>query len=161
MSDDLIVACILQQSDFFFLEHMFLIDRGVRPMCMLSIFHGDDDTMGEVYTKLCSMLDMYEYPDHGTVIPFVSRREDGIVECGYAGSEWAIDLFKWSTNLPNPQRGRIHGLLLGYSTEAIRKFDESPDFVNMTEEGVKSSSEHILEKISTEHRNAIEYLAKN
>lgn len=59
-------------------------------------------------------------------IPFVIDHGDGSASCGFAGAPWVIDLYRWvrlSTDVPQCHRDQIVGLLLGYSTEAIARFD--------------------------------------
>jgi hypothetical protein len=61
-------------------------------------------------------------------IPFVVDRGDGIADCGFAVSKWAIDLFRYAVReAPDQQRHRIIGLLLGYSAQAIHAYEELND----------------------------------
>lgn len=59
-------------------------------------------------------------------IPFVVDREDGCADFGYAAAAWAVDLLRWMAlaKIPSEQEARIMGLLLGYSPNAIRTFEE-------------------------------------
>lgn len=60
-------------------------------------------------------------------IPFVVPRLDGIADCGYASAGWIIHLYKWlvqTPSIPEIQQHRIRGMLLGYSSAAIRDHDE-------------------------------------
>lgn len=43
---------------------------------------------------------------------------------GYASHKWAIELFGWALAIPEIQRNRIFGLLLGHGPEAIKQFEE-------------------------------------
>jgi hypothetical protein len=58
-------------------------------------------------------------------VPFAVERSDAMVDCGYAAAQWAVDLYRWvwSPNVPSHQRDRICGLLFGYSSSAIEKFE--------------------------------------
>lgn len=59
------------------------------------------------------------------VVTFVLDRGDGFADYGYAATAWVVDLYGWAvTQAPERQRHRIIGLLLGYSPEAIRAFEE-------------------------------------
>ena len=53
---------------------------------------------------------------------------------GYASHAWAIDLLKWAMGAPLVQRNRIFGLLLGYSPDAIRRFEELGDTVGPSQQ---------------------------
>lgn len=67
-----------------------------------------------------------EDADTEGVIPFVAPRDDGVADYGYAASRWVLDLFRWvqSDAVPTQHRHRIIGLLLGYSVESIRTFED-------------------------------------
>jgi hypothetical protein len=59
-------------------------------------------------------------------IPFIFGRPDGNADFGYAGNRWCIELLQWAQSdaVPAQHRHRIIGLLLGYSVEAIHRFEE-------------------------------------
>jgi hypothetical protein len=100
-------------------EHAYLVARGVRPLAIAGNCLGDDRTMFETAASLEAL------GCHGA-IPFVFPREDGHADYGYAASAWCIDLLRWaeSNAVPEKHRHRIVGLLLGYSVDAIRMFEE-------------------------------------
>lgn len=100
-------------------EQAYLIARGVRPLAIVG--HCTDDP--KVMFKVASELE--DCSSHGA-IPFVAPRDDGVADYGYAGSRWVIDLLRWAQTdaVPDEHRHRIVGLLLGYSVEAIRSYEE-------------------------------------
>ncbi len=59
-------------------------------------------------------------------IAFVIDRGDGRADYGFSAMRWAIDLLRWTNSdaVPLVQRHRVLGLLLGYSADAIREFEE-------------------------------------
>ncbi len=59
-------------------------------------------------------------------IPFVIDNGDGTADCGFASASWVVDLFAWlvKTEVPEEHRRRVIGLLLGYSADAIMRFEE-------------------------------------
>jgi len=60
-------------------------------------------------------------------LPFVLDLGDGTASFGYAAAGWPLDLFEWATtekDIPQVQRERIIGLLLGYAVSAVSRFDE-------------------------------------
>lgn len=64
-------------------------------------------------------------------VAFVIDRGDGMADYGYAASGWAADLYRWAwtPGVPTIQRERVHGLLFGYSPDAIERFEARlPDF---------------------------------
>lgn len=65
----------------------------------------------------------------GGAIPFVIDCGNGRADYGYASHSWIIDLYSFAVNeggpVPQQHRGRLLGLLLGYSPEAIARFDET------------------------------------
>ena len=56
-------------------------------------------------------------------LPFAVVVGDAVLS-GYASHKWVVDLLVWAQDAPWVQRDRILGLLLGYSGEAIRDFEE-------------------------------------
>jgi hypothetical protein len=103
-------------------EHAYLVSRGVRSLAIIDSYSVDKVQMLELATR----VERFACPG---AIPFVCKGADGLVYCGYAASQWVVDLFAWLINskegaVPSKQRHRILGLLLGYSPEAIRQFEE-------------------------------------
>jgi len=100
-------------------EHAYLVARGVRPVAIV----GQCPTIPRVMFEVAARLE--ELAEDGA-IPFVSPRDDGIADYGFAASKWAIDLLRWTQSdaVPTEHRHRIIGLLLGYSAEAIRRHEE-------------------------------------
>lgn len=61
-------------------------------------------------------------------LPFVIDHQDGSATFGYAAAAWVLDLYEWisrDTAVPQEQRERITGLLLGYAAEAISRYEVS------------------------------------
>lgn len=103
-------------------EHAYLIARGARSLAFVGQCSAEPLTMVKVATKLERLAE-------AGALPFVLDQRDGHALYGYAGSSWALDLYRWveQSQVPLIQRHRILGLLLGYSAEAIRCFEEMQD----------------------------------
>lgn len=103
-------------------EQAYLIARGVRPLSLLGHCRAEPDLMLTISTRL-------ERLSAGQCIPFVLDRGDGNADYGFAAGEWVLDLYAWlfrdaSMDIPEKQKARIAGLLLGYGVEAIRAHEE-------------------------------------
>lgn len=106
----------LEVSDDVLREQVYLVARGVRPLALA----------GE-----CDVAETFAVRSRLAVVAarealaFVRDLGKGRAACGFASHAWAIDLFVWaSTEAPALQRDRILGLLLGYSPDAVRRFEE-------------------------------------
>lgn len=103
-------------------EHLYLVDRGVRALALIGHCEAEKDTMFRIY----SILDCESR--HGS-IPFVIDRGDGLADFGYGSAAWTVDLYRWAVtengSVPDRQRSRILGLLLGYSIDSIARFEEA------------------------------------
>ena len=111
-------------------EHAYTVARGVRALALVGNCASDPFTM-----RLA--LEGLEAAAEGGAMPFVLDRGDGSAECGYAGAPWVHDLYRWAVQqaddtVPRDQRHRIIGLLLGYSVEAVSKFEASKPFPVVT-----------------------------
>lgn len=107
-------------SDEVITEHAYLVARGVRALALVGHAPADELAMLRIATR----LEAISVP--GTV-PFVLDRGDGICDFGFAASRWAVDLFRWVSidpSVPRVQCARVVGLLLGYSAEAIERFEQ-------------------------------------
>jgi hypothetical protein len=95
------------------------VARGVRPVALIGARPGDPDCVQETFARLKALAS-------DATIPFViPGTHPGTVEYGYAAAPWCVDLLQWTWSAcPKSQRHRIVGLLLGYSADAIRRFDE-------------------------------------
>jgi len=100
-------------------EHAYLVARNVRPLALIVTFRANDLLMLQVATKLEALAE-------APAIPFVIDNGDGMADCGYASAAWVIDLFRWvgKAKLPETHLRRVIGLLLGYSVDAIARFEE-------------------------------------
>jgi hypothetical protein len=109
-------------SDDLLQDHAYLIARGVRSLALIGQCESDD------WTRLQHLTRLEAIAEPGA-IPFVIDRGSGWADFGFAASGWVLDLYSWAVQgpqdaVPDLQRHRILGLLLGYSTEAIRLFEE-------------------------------------
>lgn len=100
-------------------EHVYIVARGARPLAILGTIEALPMLMERVATRLATLS-----VEHA--IPFVIDAGDGRAEVGYAATKWAIDLLRWvyTSGVPEPQNHRIIGLLLGYSPQAVRDYEE-------------------------------------
>lgn len=101
-------------------EHAYLIARGARPMALAGWCPADPNVMLRVATRL-------ESATQDGALPFVLDHHDGNATFGYAAARWVLDLYEWisrDTAIPQEQRERITGLLLGYAPDAISRYEE-------------------------------------
>ena len=114
------MASTLFASDDLLAEHSYLVARGVRPLALAGHLHVEDSDLLSLATRVESVACA------GT-LPFVLDHGDGTASYGYAGTRWALDLYEWSVRdpqIPEEQRDRIIGLLLGYSGPSIAHYEE-------------------------------------
>jgi hypothetical protein len=101
-------------------EEAYQVARGVRPLALVGHCPSDEMTMLRIATEV-------ERVSCPGVVPFVVDHGDGFAGFGYAGSAWAVDLYEWAndqTQVPQEQRHRINGLLLGYSVSAVARHED-------------------------------------
>ena len=113
------VAELLPSSDLL-AEQAYLVARGVRPLSLVGHCAADPMLMLRVATEV-------ERQTCPGAVPFVLDHGDQTASFGYAGSAWALDLYEWAVTealVPEDQRHRITGLLLGYSVPAIARHDD-------------------------------------
>jgi len=103
-------------SDDLLREAATLVARGVRSLALVGSCAPDDaPTVRHTLLTLATP----------GAVPFVVAARDASATYGYASHAWAVDLYRWaSEGIPVVQRDRILGLLLGYSPDAIRSFEE-------------------------------------
>ena len=107
-------------SDALLAEQAYLIARGVRPLSLIGHCSSNSMTVLRVATRI-------ECAGCPGVVPFVIDHGDETASFGYAGAAWVIDLYEWAndaTQVPQEQRHRINGLLLGYSVPAISRHED-------------------------------------
>jgi hypothetical protein len=103
-------------------EHAYLVARDVRPIAIAGHFHTEDASILRIATLIEGAAPAEE------VVPFVIDHGDGTGSFGYAANCWVLDFYEWSVkdrSIPEQQRHRIVGLLLGYSPVAISRYEES------------------------------------
>ena len=100
-------------------EQAYLVSRGVRPVSLLGSISNTPNEMANAFTTL-----KQDFVWEGA-IPFVIPRKDmDCAMCGFASTEWVIDLLKWSyDHAPLRYQHQIVAMLLGYSPEAIAQHD--------------------------------------
>ena len=103
-------------------EQAYLVSRGVRPLSLAGHCHVDaaPDMLLRVATQIERTAD-------ANVIPFVVDHGDGVASYGYAEARWALDLYEWTVrdpSVPQEQRHRIVGLLLGYGAPAVSRYED-------------------------------------
>lgn len=110
-----------EPSDDFVREHAYLVARGVRPLAIIGECTADAVTMMRTATR----IETLSMPG---AIPFVFDCRNGAAEYGYAAEPWVVELFEWVMTadrnaVPVEHQHRVLGLLLGYSTTAVREFE--------------------------------------
>jgi hypothetical protein len=104
-------------------EQSYLVSRGVRPLSLAGHCHiaeGESDVLLRIATHLERYADT-------NAISFVVDHGDGVASYGYSESRWALDLYEWTVRdpaVPQEQRHRIIGLLLGYGAPAVSRYEE-------------------------------------
>jgi hypothetical protein len=101
-------------------EQAYLVARGVRPLSLAGHCPADPMVLLRVATKV-------ECQTCPGAVPFVVDHGDDTASYGYASAAWALDLYEWTVRealIPEEQRHRIIGLLLGYSVPAVARHDD-------------------------------------
>ena len=101
-------------------EQSYLVARAVRPLALVGHCSAEPDVLLRVATRV-------EDGAGPNVVPFVLDHGDGTASYGYAGASWALDLYAWAVqdeDVPQEQRERIIGLLLGYGVAAISRYED-------------------------------------
>lgn len=109
-------------SDDLVQEHAYTVARGVRSISLVGHLQAQPLLM----MRAASRLETLCAPG---AIPFVVDRGDGYADAGFASKRWALELYQWVVTehenaVPDKQRHRVLGLLLGYSPEAIDSFEQ-------------------------------------
>jgi len=99
-------------------EQAYLVERGVRALAIVGACREAD---AEQVPTVLALGGAYS---PGAVL-WVVARGDGFCDYGYAASRWAVDLYQWAwgPEVPVVQRERIFGLLMGYTPEAVERFE--------------------------------------
>jgi hypothetical protein len=103
-------------------EQAYLVARGVRALSLAGHCHVDGDH--DVLLRIATQLERYATTP---AIPFVIDHGDGMASYGFAESRWALDLYEWTVSdpsVPEQQRHRIIGLLLGYGAPAVSRYED-------------------------------------
>jgi hypothetical protein len=103
-------------------EHAYLVARGVRPLAIGGHFPTGSASMLRIATLIEDAA-----PQEG-VMAFVIDHGDDSGSFGYAVNRWTLDFYEWAVtdgSIPEQQRHRIVGLLLGYSPDAISRYEET------------------------------------
>jgi hypothetical protein len=102
-------------------EHAYLVARDVRPIAIAGHFpSGSADAL-----RIATLI---EGAACENAVPFVIDHGDGSGSFGFASNRWALDFYEWAVtdrSIPEQQRHRIVGMLLGYSPAAISRYEES------------------------------------
>lgn len=107
-------------SDELLFEQSYQVARGVRPLALVGHCFVEPTALLRIATRV-------ETAAAPNVVPFVLDHGDGTGSFGYAGARWALDLYEWAVKdggVPEEQRERIIGLLLGYATPAVARYED-------------------------------------
>lgn len=102
-------------------EHAYLVARDVRPIAVAGHFPTDSVDALRIATLI-------ECAAGEETIPFVIDHGDDNGSFGFAANRWALDFYEWAVtdrSIPEQQRHRIVGMLLGYSPTAISRYEET------------------------------------
>jgi hypothetical protein len=102
-------------------EHAYLVARDVRPIAIAGHFPSASADALRIATLI-------EGAAREDAVPFVIDHGDGSGSFGFASNRWALDFYEWAVtdrSIPEQQRHRIIGMLLGYSPVAISRYEES------------------------------------
>lgn len=102
-------------------EHAYLVARDVRPIAIAGHFPTESASALRIATLI-------ETATGGGVVPFVVDHGDGSGSFGYAANRWTLDFYEWAVtdgSIPEQQRHRIVGMLLGYSPVAVSRYEEA------------------------------------
>jgi hypothetical protein len=111
---------MLVASDDLLSEQSYLVARGVRPIALAGHMHVAADDLLRLATRV-------ERAASEGCLPFVIDHSDGTASYGYAAERWALDLYEWAVrdpHVPEEQRDRIVGLLLGYSGPSVARYED-------------------------------------
>ena len=103
-------------SDDAILGQAYQVARGVRALAIIGSC--PSQAAQDTYGRLRSLGDP-------PAIPFVIGGLQEWATFGYASHAWVLDLLVFSESFPVVHRDRVLGLLLGYSPDAIRSFEEN------------------------------------
>lgn len=103
-------------------EHAYLVARGVRPLAIANHF----PTASASELRIATVIE--GAAESEDVLPFVLDHGDGSGSFGYAANRMTLDFYEWAASdraIPEQQRHRIIGMLLGYSPVAISRYEET------------------------------------
>jgi hypothetical protein len=103
-------------------EHAYLVARGVRPLAI----GGHFPTASASTLRIATLIE--DAATGEDVLPFVIDHGDDSGSFGYAVNRWSLDFYEWAVTdraIPEQQRHRVIGMLLGYSPVAISRYEES------------------------------------
>lgn len=102
-------------------EHAYLVARDVRPLAI----GGHFPTGSASLLRIATLIE--EAASGEEVLPFVIDHGDGSGSFGYAANSVTLDFYEWATTdpaVPEQQKHRIIGMLLGYSPGALSRYEE-------------------------------------
>ena len=102
-------------------EHAYLVGRSVRPLAIAGHFPTDSASALRIATLI-------EGAARDDAIPFVIDHGDGSGSFGFAANRWTLNFYEWAVtdgSIPEQQRHRIIGMLLGYSPDAISRYEDA------------------------------------
>lgn len=108
-------------------EHAYLVGRGVRLLAIVGSIEDDPYTISEALIMLNETSAESAGSQERVPIPFLVKNPPPLnqITIGFASHAWVVDIYEWLSdkNVPLEMTGRVLGLLLGYSGDAIEQFE--------------------------------------
>ena len=107
-------------------EQAYLVARGVRLLAIVGAVKDDPELVATVSQMLYEAAVESAGSQARVPIPFLTKCSGtNLVDLGFASHEWVVDVYEWilSGYVPDQMVGRVMGMLLGYSGDAIMQYE--------------------------------------
>lgn len=108
-------------------EQAYLVGRGVRLLAIVGTIEDEPYTISEALIMLNEASVAASGSQERVPIPFLVKNPAPLnrITIGFASHAWVVDVYEWLSekDVSLKMTGRILGLLLGYSGDAIENFE--------------------------------------